>query len=73
MSSIKQYLPTILIEVLDEIIASRLNEQFKDTPYSYFNLNEATGEIKKMHELGKSNDYNVLICTPKVAGELGLE
>jgi FkbM family methyltransferase len=73
MSSIKKFLPTILIEVLDDDIASRLNKQFESTPYFFFNLNEITGEIKKMPRLNRSNDFNILICTPKVAAELGLE
>lgn len=73
INSIKKYLPTILIEILDNEIGIRLREQLKDTPYLYFNLNETTGVVKKMSQLGKSDDFNVLICTPEVANQLALK
>ncbi len=64
--------PTMLIEVLDENIGERLKEILKDTPYQYYSIDEKNNTVKRMKEMGKSDDFNVLVCTQEVAKRLEL-
>jgi FkbM family methyltransferase len=63
--------PTILIEILEEEMARKIQPILKDIPYLYFNLNE-DGHIKKVSTLTKSDDYNFLICREEIAKNIGL-
>lgn len=72
IGTIKRHLPTMLIEVLDEEIGVRLRDLLKDTPYQYYSINETKGTCKRMDRMGKSEEFNVLVCTKEVARSLGL-
>lgn len=75
LEGFKDYLilfqPTMLIEILDDGIAVRVQELLQGIPYLYFNINEKSG-ASKVDSLTKSDNYNFLICKKEVALELGL-
>jgi len=68
---IEKFKPTILIEILEDEVGSRVQNLIKDLGYIYFNIDE-NKSIRKVDTITKSDYYNYLICTPKVADELGL-
>lgn len=72
MGTIKRHLPTMLIEVLDESIGSRLNELLKDVSYRYYSINETKGTCKQIPQINKSEEFNILACTEQVANAIGL-
>jgi hypothetical protein len=72
MGHIKSHQPAMLIEVLDESIGARLRDLFQNSQYLYFSVNDKTKELKRMREMGKSEDFNVLVITEKMAQKLGL-
>ena len=63
--------PTILIEILEDEIAQKIQSLIEDIPYLYFNLNEK-GTIRRAPQLSKSDDFNYLICREDVAKSIGL-
>ncbi len=63
--------PTMLIEILSDDIAIRIQNLIKEIPYVYFNINEKSG-LRKVENLSKSEGYNFLICKKEVAQKLGL-
>lgn len=71
-NTLRKFWPTLLIEVLDDSIGNKLKNLLDDTPYQYYSINEKNNTIKRMREMGKSDDYNVLICTEDVAKKLEL-
>lgn len=72
MNTIRRHHPTMLIEVLDDEIGAKLKDLLQDTRYQYYSINETKGTITRMAEMGKSEEFNVLICTLEVAGRLGI-
>lgn len=72
LDTIHKHSPSMLIEVLDDNIGDRLRVLLKDTPYQYYSINETKGTVKRMKEMGKSDDFNVLVCTESVAKRIGL-
>jgi FkbM family methyltransferase len=71
LQSIKKYHPTILIELLSDSIAARVQELIKDVPYQYYSISEEKG-IKRADKLSQSEGYNFLICTEEVAKMIGV-
>ena len=65
------FAPTMLIEILSDDIAVRIQNLIKDIPYVYFNINESSG-LRRVENLSKSDGYNFLICKIEVAQKLGL-
>jgi FkbM family methyltransferase len=63
--------PTILIEILDENVAKKIQSLIHGIPYLYFNLNE-NGSVRRVEMLTKSDDFNYLLCREDVAQEIGL-
>jgi FkbM family methyltransferase len=63
--------PAILIEILEDKIADKIQNLIEDIPYLYFNLNE-NGTVKRVHRLSKSDDFNFLICGENTAKSMGL-
>lgn len=68
---LKQFEPTMLIEILDDMIAAKVYVFIKGIPYLYYNINEQKGP-RKTETLSKSDGYNFLICKKEVAMKLGL-
>ena len=68
---LKNFKPTLLIEILNDDIASQIQTLIADIDYIYFNLNEK-GHIKQVNNLSKSDFHNFLICDKKTALELNL-
>lgn len=59
--------PTLLIEIIDDQVAEKLNQLFQYSDYLFFDINETTGEIIKKEKLQRSSTFNYLICTKEVA------
>jgi FkbM family methyltransferase len=55
-----QFNPILLIEILNDEVAQKLNNYFDPTKYSFYNIDEKTG-IRKTASLMKSDFYNYLI------------
>jgi FkbM family methyltransferase len=68
---IPKYLPTILIEILNEEIAQHITEIISGLNYLYFNIDEK-GQVKQTPNLTKSDYYNYLICRPEIARTINL-
>ena len=69
--ALKTMRPTILIEILNDEIAEKIEALVADTEYLYFNLHE-NGSVEKVEHLRKSAFHNFLFCDEEVAKELGL-
>jgi len=69
---LKKFKPTMIIEILQDDIAEKLDTLLKPLGYLYFDIDDATGKIKKMGKLAKSSYYNYLVCSPEIALKLGL-
>ena len=63
--------PTILIEVLNDDIGRRVQEQVQGLGYLYFNIDERVGP-RKVETITKSDHYNYLLCNRSIAMKLGL-
>lgn len=63
--------PSMLIEVLNEEVAGRLNGLLDGLGYLYFNIDEI-GAPRRQGRLTKSAHFNFLVCSPEVASALGL-
>ena len=71
LNNIKQHLPSILIEILNDEVGNKIEHLIKDLPYLYFNIDENSG-IKKVDHILKSDYFNYLLCTEQVAKNLSL-
>jgi FkbM family methyltransferase len=69
--------PTILIEILSNEIAERVEMLTRKGNYLYYSINETSGLVR-VDRLTRETDcfelgnYNFLLCTPAIAQELGL-
>lgn len=57
-----QFKPSILVEVLNNSVADRLNFLFEGTDYLYFNIDDTNKKIRQTDRVMKSDDFNYLIC-----------
>ena len=69
---LKLFEPAMLIEILNEEIARKVQDLIKEIPYLYYNINEEK-DLRKVNSLSKSDGYNFLICKREVAQKLGLD
>lgn len=67
-----EFRPTMLIEILNDEVGEGVEALVKDKGYLYFNLNEASGSIRLVETIRKSDYYNYLLCDRKIAEDLGL-
>ena len=58
--------PLLLIEILNDEIAEKLNPYFDPTIFDFYNIDERTG-IKKVPRLSKSDYYNFLVVPKEKA------
>ena len=63
---IYEFEPTLLIEILNDEIAIGIEKIISPIDYYYFNIDENTG-IREVSCLGKSDNYNFLICKSYIA------
>mgnify|MGYP001258121299 CR=1 FL=1 len=64
--------PSMLIEILNEKVASEVSEIIKGLDYVYFNIDDVTWPPPQVATLAKSEHLNFLICRPEVARSIGL-
>ena len=71
IKSITSYKPTLLIEILNEEVATSINDLLKDLGYLFFNIDERGG-IRQTEQAEKSDFYNYLICQENIAKKMNL-
>ncbi len=69
---LKKFKPTIIIEVLDNEIAEKLNHIVEGLGYLYFNIDDQKNSIRQVSKIEKSDYWNFLLCNETVAKELKL-
>lgn len=68
---LKEFKPTILIEIIRDEIAEIVYEYVKDLGYLYYNIDEK-GSIRQTDRIEISDYFNYLLCSPEVAAKIGL-
>ncbi len=66
-----RFKPTLLIEILNDEVAHRVNNILSGLGYLYFDIDETALPQQKSH-ISKSSHFNYLICQPDIAKKLGL-
>ncbi|MBK9761421.1 MAG: FkbM family methyltransferase [Flavobacteriales bacterium] len=64
--------PSLLIEILNDEVAKRVEEQIKDVGYLYYNIDDVTWPPPRVATLTRSGHFNFLLCQPEVARSIGL-
>jgi FkbM family methyltransferase len=72
IKGIEAYHPTMIVEILDNNIAGRIEQLLKGSQYLFFGINEETGKLTRMDKLVKPDGFNVLMCTNQVDQKLHL-
>jgi FkbM family methyltransferase len=65
--------PTLLIEILNDKVAARVEEQVRGLGYLFYNIDDVTWPPEKAATLTKSKHFNYLFCQLEVAHAIGLE
>jgi len=68
---LKRDKPSLILEVLNEENALRINDLFKDLDYLYFDIDEQSPP-RQIPAIKKSGYFNLLICTSEVAKRINL-
>jgi FkbM family methyltransferase len=68
---LKQYRPSLLVEVLSTEIGYKIEKMVQGLDYQYYYLDDNLG-AKLIDHLTREVSYNYLICSKKVAQEIGL-
>ena len=68
---IRQFMPAMLIEILSEETGNEISRLVEGLGYNYYTINEKTG-LKKVNELKKGEGFNYLLCSEKLAKDLGI-
>lgn len=69
---LKEFRPDMLIEILNEEIAGKVEKLVKDLDYLYFNIDEKNGLTTKTEKIEKSSYFNYLLCKKETASRLNL-
>lgn len=69
---LKEFKPTMIIEVLNEEIAEKLNTIFNGMGYLYFNIDDVKNSIRLTPKITKSDYWNYLLCDENTAKQLKL-
>ena len=69
--TIKNFRPTILVEILTDECAAMIEQVIKDYNYKFYNINENHG-VRKVNKLTKSDYWNYLLCSEEIAKFLDL-
>jgi FkbM family methyltransferase len=70
INMITEHKPSIIIEILNDSIAEKIENLLQGLDYQFYNIDEINAPIKA-ERLSKSNHFNFLICTSEVADFLG--
>ena len=63
----------MLIEILNDKVASRVEELVRGMGYVYYNIDDVTWPPEKAATLSRSKHFNYLFCQPDVAKSIGLD
>jgi FkbM family methyltransferase len=69
---LEQMRPTMLIEILTQEVAAKVEALVTGKGYLYFNIDDVRGP-RRQERLTKSDHYNFLLCSAEKAKELGLD
>jgi FkbM family methyltransferase len=72
MELLRRDRPTLLIEILNDAVAARVEGLVKGLGYLYYNIDDVTWPPEKVERLVKSKHFNYLFCQPQVAESIGL-
>lgn len=64
--------PTLLIEILNDDVARRVEQAVADLGYLYYNIDDETWPPERAKTLTKSKHFNFLLCQPGMARSIGL-
>jgi FkbM family methyltransferase len=68
---LSRYRPTLIIEILNDEVGSKVEQIVKNHDYLYFNINEDRG-ISQTDNIHASDHFNYLLCQENVAKQLAL-
>jgi FkbM family methyltransferase len=68
---LRVFKPSMLIEILNDELGTKIEELLNGLNYLYFNIDEENPP-RLVEKLTKSDFYNFLICTPETAADLKL-
>lgn len=68
---VKKFKPTLLIEILNDEVASKVMNLLDGLDYYYFDIDENKG-ITQMSRIKKSSTYNYLVCQKNIVEKLNL-
>ncbi len=68
---LNKFKPTMLIEILNEEIGTKVNALVEGMDYLYFNIDENNG-VRQVDRITHSDYYNYLLCSKEVAKKLKL-
>ncbi|MBP7808953.1 MAG: FkbM family methyltransferase [Bacteroidia bacterium] len=68
---LKEFRPTLLIEIIREDIAQKVNEYIKGLGYLNYNIDEK-GSIRQTDRIEVSDHFNYLLCNAEIAAKIGL-
>lgn len=71
MAALISNLPTMLIEVLSDEVAEKLNGLIDSNSYCIYDVPDHT-PIRKLQKIQKATNYNLLICKAEVVRQLNL-
>jgi FkbM family methyltransferase len=70
-SYLKQFTPTLLIEIFTDSLGKQVQEILADCNYLYFSIDEE-GVASQQENIIATDESNYLICRPEIAQKLGL-
>lgn len=69
---LEKFKPTLLIEILTDEVAQRIENLVSNKGYLYFDINDAADSVKRVEQLTKSSSFNYLICSTDTARQIGI-
>lgn len=69
---IKRDRPSMLIEILNEDVASQISALLEGLDYQYYNIDDVTWPPPRVLELSRSGHFNFLLCQSAVAKVIGI-
>lgn len=64
--------PDMLIEIVEEEIAEKIDKLLEGLGYLYFDINDYSRTITQLDKVKRSSTYNILICKESTALKIGL-
>lgn len=69
---LREFKPSMIIEVLNQEVANKINHYLNGLDYLYFNIDDRKGTIRKTDIVEKSDFWNYLVCNYETAKYLSL-